>query len=389
MNISLQPVVLKWARERAGLSRDALAKKMGVKAERIVEWEAHGELRVRQAEKLAHVTHTPLGQLYLEEPTEDKLPIPDFRTVGDAPLRRPTPDLLETVQTMQRRQAWMRDFLIEEGEEPLPFVGSASLQHAPEDVAASMRDTLGMAGGWAQQEKTWTSALQHLREKIEAAGMLIVVNGVVGNNNFRKLDPDEFRGFVLSDEYAPLIFINGADFKAPQMFTFAHELAHIWLAKDGVSNFELLQPTPVAIERFCNKVAAEFLVPATALRECWDQARQTEEPYQFLARRFKVSSIVAARRALDLELINKQAFCDFYHAYEEDELRKLAIQKARGKSSRNFWNTQKVRIGQRFGAAVVRAAKEGRLLYREAYHLTGLRGKTFDSFANQLGYRVW
>jgi len=389
MNISLQPAVLKWARERAGLSRNALAKKLGVKAERVAEWEAHGELRIRQAEKLAHVTHTPLGQLYLDEPVEDKLPIPDFRTVADAPLRRPTPDLLETVQSMQRRQAWMRDFLIEEGNDPLAFVGEASLQRAPEDVAVSMRATLGMADGWATREQTWTSALQHLRQKIEAAGILIVVNGVVGNNNFRKLDPGEFRGFVLSDEYAPLIFINGSDFKAAQMFTFAHELAHIWLAQGGVSNFELLQPAPVAVERFCNKVAAEFLVPAAALRECWGQASHVEEPFQFLARRFKVSSIVAARRALDLELINKQAFFDFYHAYEEDELRKLALQKERGKSSGNFWNTQNVRIGQRFGAAVVRAAREGRLLYREAYHLTGLRGKTFDSFANQLGFRAW
>lgn len=385
MNIVLQPAVLKWARERAGLSGDALAKKMGVKAERVAEWEVNGELRVKQVEKLAHVTHTPLGQLYLDEPTEDKLPIPDFRTVGDAPLRRPTPDLLETVQTMQRRQAWMRDFLIEEGNDPLPFVGEASLQHSPEDVAASMRAALGMAGGWAQQERTWTSALQHLREKIEAAGILIVVNGVVGNNNFRKLDPDEFRGFVLSDEYAPLIFINGSDFKAAQMFTFAHELAHIWLAQDGVSNFDLLQPTPVAVERFCNKVAAEFLVPASALRECWGQARQVDEPFQFLARRFKVSPLVAARRVLDLNLIDRQGFYDFYNDYEADERRK----KERGSGGGHFWNTQGVRIGKRFGAAVVRAAKEGRLLYRDAYHLTGLRGKTFDSFANQLGYRVW
>ena len=127
----------------------------------------------------------------------------------------------------------------------------------------------------------------HLRQKIEATGILIVINGVVGNNNYRKLDPDEFRGFVLSDEHAPLVFINGADFKAAQMFTIAHEVAHLWINREGVSNFEAMQPPPVRVETWCNEVAAEFLVPATELSQIWTQAKRSDEPYQFLAARFK------------------------------------------------------------------------------------------------------
>lgn len=295
---------------------------------------------------------------------------------------RPSPDLLDTVQSMQRRQTWMREFLIEEAESQLQFVGSATLNSNPQKVALEMRRIFDVAGGWASNESSWTDALMHLRQKIEAAGILIVINGVVGNNNHRKLDPAEFRGFVLSDKYAPLVFINAADSRAAQMFTIAHEVAHLWINREGVSNLDAMQPPPIRVEQWCNQVAAEFLVPAAELLEAWSKSKQSAEPFQALAARFKVSTIVAARRVLDLGLISKKGFLQFYASYEKDERRKKEAKKKRGG---DFWNTQNVRVGQRFGAAVVRAAKEGRLLYREAYQLTGLSGKTFDRFAQNLG----
>src|SRR6266567_4000267 len=372
MNLTLQPKVLRWARDRARLDEPALAKKVGVGVERVKEWERTGQLTLTQAKKLAHVTHTPEGHLYLQQPPDDKLPIPDFRTVGNQPVRRPSPDLLETVFIMQRRQAWMRDFLIEEGEDQLPFVGSATVNGSPENVAANIRQALGVALGWADEETTWTEALMHLRQRIEGVGILIAINGVVGNNVHRKLDPDEFQGFALCDSYAPLVFVNGADFKAAQMFTLAHELAHLWVGQEGVSSLEGLQPSPSAVEQFCNAVAAEFLVPGSDLKQYWPAAQQADEPYQYLAGRFKVSALVAARRALDLGLASRKQFFDFYERYQEDERRS----QKRASTGGDFWKTQNVRIGQRFGAAVVRAAKEGRLLYREAYQLTGLHGGT-------------
>lgn len=385
MNLSLTPKVLRWARERAGLDRSTLAKKVTGKptAERVKQWEQTGLLTFAQVRKLAHATHTPEGFLYLNEPPDDRLPIPDFRTVKDENVRHPSPDLLDTVYMMQRRQTWMRDFLIEEGEPQLEFIGSVTLDSNPLKVAFEMRKALGVVGGWANEESTWTNALMHLRRKIEAAGILIAINGVVGNNNHRKLDPNEFRGFVLSDRFAPLVFINGADFRAAQMFTIAHEVAHLWIDREGVSNFEAMQPPPIRVEQWCNQVAAEFLVPTAELSEAWENAKRSKEPYQVLAAHFKVSTIVAARRVLDLGIISKRQFFQFYDSYQKDERRKKEAQKSKGG---DFWNTQIVRVGQRFGTAVVRAAKEGRLLYREAYQLTGLSGKTFDRFAENLGY---
>ena len=382
LQITLQPDVLRWARERTGISREELAQKMQVKSTIVLEWERSGRISIARADRLAQCTHTPLGFLYLAEPPEDRLPIPDFRTRREGTPRRLSPDLFETVETMQRRQAWMRDELIEDGAEPLDFVGASRTDTHPREVAAAMRDALQLVDGWASHESTWTDALRVLRDQAEKSGILVVFNGIVGNSTRRKLDPDEFQGFALVDEYAPLIFVNAADFKAAQMFTLAHELAHLFVGESGVSAFKNLQPSLHAVEDFCNRTAAEFLVPEEDLRDCWPAAMQTRQPYEIIAREFKVSSLVAARRTLDLNLIRKDEFFRFYQEYTDKEWHTRQRDQTDGG---NFWNTQKWRIGPRFGAAVIRAVKEGRLLYREAYSLTGLKGDVFEKMSEKMG----
>ncbi len=169
-----------------------------------------GKISIAQADRLAERTYTPLGYLYLSKPPEESLPIRDFRTRGDALPRRPSPNLLDTIYQMQRRQDWMRDDLIEGGADPLEFVGAYSLTDGYMEVAAAMRAALGLADGWAEERSNWSDALRFLRDRLDEVGILVVFNGVVGNNTKRKLDPDEFQGFVLVDEYAPLVFVNSA-----------------------------------------------------------------------------------------------------------------------------------------------------------------------------------
>ena len=115
-------------------------------------------------------------------------------------------------------------------------------------------------------------------------------------------------------------------------------------------------------------------MPAAELSQIWPEARRSTEPFQVIAREFKVSPIVSARRALDLALIDRPKFLAFYRAYQADERRNAAKAKGGG----DFYNNQNVRVGKRFARAVMLAAKEGRLLYREAYSLTGLHGATFE-----------
>jgi Zn-dependent peptidase ImmA (M78 family) len=212
---------------------------------------------------------------------------------------------------------------------------------------------------------------------MEDARILVVMNGVVGNNTHRKLNSEEFRGFVLVDEFAPLVFVNNADGKAAQMFTLAHELAHIVFGSSAAFDLRQMMPAQDRTELACNQAAAELLVPERLIRLAWPEAKKNPQPFQVLAHRFKVSEIVAARRALDLDLIGRDTFFDFYKAYTAIE---------RGKSDEtpgggDFYLNQNLRVGARFGAAVVRAVKEGRLGYTEAYRMTGLHGKTFEQYA--------
>lgn len=379
-HVTVRPALIRWAQERSGVTDEILRKKFP----KFDLWESGDAMpTLRQLTDLAKKTLTPLGYFFLPAPPEDKLPIPDFRTVDNEPVKRPSPNLLDTVQTMQRRQGWLRDYLIEQGEPKLPFIGSVSLNDSINAAATEMRRLLDVTDDWARHHTTWTAALSALCRTVDKAGVIVVINSVVGNNNHRKLDPSEFRGFVLADEYAPLVFINGADAKAGQMFTLAHEVAHLLLGKGGVFNFRDFLPIDNAVENFCNRVAAEFLVPERELSAFWTEAKGANEPFQLIARRFKVSPIVAARRALDLDFINRTAFFDFYRQYQEDDRRKQAAKPTTG----DFYATQNFRIGRRFADAVVRAAKEGRLLYNEAYHLTGLYGKTFDRYSEKVGAR--
>jgi len=215
---------------------------------------------------------------------------------------------------------------------------------------------------------------------MENVGILVVVNGIVGNNTHRTLDPDEFRGFVLVDDYAPLVFVNNADSKAAQMFTLAHELAHVFFGSSAAFDLREMQPANEPTELSCNRVAAEFLVPESELRQIWPFVKNDPEPFQTIARQFKVSVLVAARRALDLALINREAFFQFYDDYLSDEHRKAVRQESGG----DFYANQNFRVGRLFASTVVRATQEGKLLYSEAFQLTGLYGKTFDHYVNSL-----
>ena len=380
--VAVRPAMLRWARERASLAAEDLTRKSALK--RLPLWE-HAEEKptFKQLEAFAKATHVPIGYLFLPEPPEERLPIPDFRTVSDGALERPSPDLLDTIFTMQRRQAWLREERIECEAEPLDFVGSARLADDPGGVGREMRRMLGFANGWAAEVRTWQEAVGELRCAIERFGVMAVINGVVGNNTHRKLDVEEFRGFALSDAYAPLLFVNGADAKSAQMFTLAHELAHIWLGQEGLSGYEDLLPGGTDVEDWCNRAAAEFLVPTVEMKAHWRARKHEPNPYLVLARQFKVSPIVVGRRAMDLRLVDRETFFAFYRTYVAQERARSA-----GAKGGHFYHNQNARVGALFATQVIRAAKEGRVTFKEAYDLTGLRGGSFQEYAHRLGVDV-
>ena len=378
--VPVAPEMLRWACERAGYDMEHVAARIP----QFPAWirsERHPTLK--QLEKLAKLTHTPLGYLFLSEPPNERLPVPDYRTVAGTAQIRPSPDLLDTLYTMQRRQGWLREALVENGAEPLGFVASARLADDPEAVGHEMRRVLGLDGGWAAGVHTWQDAVSELRLLIEQLGVMAVINSVVGHNTHRRLSVEEFRGFALTDPYAPLVFVNGADAKSAQMFTLVHELAHIWLGTEGVSGFESLLPGGTEVENWCNQAAAELLAPARELRARWWTVRRTKRPFEALAWTFKVSPVVAARRTLDLNLVDQSTFLNFYDDYVNREHKG-------GKTTGggDFYNNQNTRVGELFANQVLRAAMEGRIGFKEAYDLTGLRSDTFQEYARRLGVNL-
>jgi Zn-dependent peptidase ImmA (M78 family) len=378
--VAIKPELLRWACERAGYAVADLEPKFP----RLTAW-LRGEENptLRQAETFAKTTHAPIGYLFLPTPPVERIPIPDFRTVDNHRVGHPSPDLLDTIYICQQRQGWYRDYARSIGERPLAFVGSASIQDDIVWTAELMRTALGFEVEERRRMPTWTDALRHFIEQAEGLGVLVMCNGVVHNNNHRHLDPQEFRGFAMSDGLAPLVFINGADTKAAQMFTVAHELAHIWIGQSAVSDAQAAWVPEQDIERWCNRVAAELLVPLPMLRDEYNDAAGLESEASRLARHFKVSSLVILSRIRDAGGLTREEFGD---AYEKELERLRAIPKGSGG---NFYLTQSARVSKRFAAALVTSTLEGQTLYREAFQMLGFsKIATFQELGRTLGVGV-
>jgi Zn-dependent peptidase ImmA (M78 family) len=374
--VAVRPELLRWALKRSGRSVEGLAPKFP----KLGAWE-RGEAQptLRQLEQFAKATYTPVGYLFLREPPVERVPIPDFRTLPGVPRDRPSPDLLDTIYLCQQRQEWYREFARTMGEAQLGFVGSAQVTDDVVATAATMRRALGFDLDGRRQLPTWTEALRRFIEQADGLGVLVMVSGVVGSNNRRKLDPEEFRGFALADALAPLVFVNGADTKAAQMFTLAHELAHVWLGESALSDVSPSSAPSQRVESWCNRVAAELLVPLAALREALPHGDALNE-VPALARRFKVSTLVILRRLLDARRLSREAFEEAYEA-ELAHLRALPRT-----SGGDFYLTLGARAGKTFARALVISTLEGHTSFTEAFRLLGFKKMaTFRELGENLG----
>lgn len=374
--------VLRWAAQRAHLQDADLAT-------RFPKWPSwlSGETQptLKQLEDFARITHTAFGYFFLPQPPVLALPVPDFRTLRDEALAEPSSDLLDTLYLCQQRQDWYRDHARLHGLSSLPFVGSASQQQAPETVAQRLRETLGLSTEARRQLPTWTDALRQLIAKAEDAGVMVMVSSVVGSNSHRKLDVSEFRGFALTDDLAPLVFLNGADSKAAQMFTLAHELAHVWLNATGVSDTQAGEVPEQQTERWCNKVAAELLMPLEELRAAYQRKAPIPDEIQRLAREFKVSTLVALRRLFDAGYITQAALWKHYRE-EQERLRTL---KERASGGGDFYRSLGARTSKRFARALVASTLEGLTSFPDAFRMLGVRKTaTFYEAARELGVTV-
>lgn len=379
MRIEVKPEMILWACKRAGLTIDLLAMRQSFR--KLPDWISGDTFPTfKQLENFAKATRTPFGYFFLPKPPNEFVPIPDLRTVGNEHIGRPSPDLLDTVYICQQRQEWYSDFARTAGEKPLPFVGSVNLKSDVVKVAKSIRQALGFDIVERRRSPTWIDALRNFITQVDSFGIMVMVSGIVGSNTHRPLDPEEFRGFALADPMAPLVFINGKDTKAAQMFTFAHELAHIWLGESALSDAAPVTTPSHQVEIWCNQVAAELLVPLDALHKAYEGSNPLQKELDRLARWFKVSTLVILRRLHDASKLSSDELWSEYH-------KELARLQAMAKTSGgNFYLTLPARVSKRFARALVISTLEGQTLHRDAFRLLGFsKLATFHELGQQLG----
>ncbi len=375
--IGIERSLIAWAIARTGRPIDELL----IKFPKLNTWKTSKRptLTFVELERLATETRTPLGFFFLSAPPPDDVPIPDFRTVADRRVTRMSVDLIDTLQAMQHRQAWCATIADEDVWTPLKFIESAKTSDDASAIATDILSVLKLPTNWSTSLSNTEQALSVLRERVESCGIFIAINGCVGNNTSRILDPEEFRGFVFADRFAPLIFVNGHDAKSAQLFTIMHELAHLWVGRSGVLSPDYLAPAFDATEELCNRVAAEALVPEAELSTVWYSYSDLPDPFVALSKRYKVSPVVIGRRLVETSLVSRTKFFDFYNAYTSTP------SPPKKSSGGSFYNNQNFRIGKRFMRLVGRAAEDGRITFTEAYRLTGLNNVTFEKYLQRIG----
>lgn len=364
MRVTVPTRMIRWAIDRSDVPEEHLHGRFA----KLAEW-ITGTRRptLKQLQDFAKATHTPFGYFFLHEPPQEQVPIPDFRTIAGEPIAQPSPNLLDTIYLCQQRQDWYREYARSVGEAPIGLIGSARRSDDVASTAARIRAALGFDLDQRRRMRTWTEALRSFVEQADNLGILAMVSGIVGSNTYRALDPDEFRGFALADPLAPLVFVNGADTKAAQMFTLAHELAHLWLGESALSDASARATPDQPVERWCNQVAAELLVPLDAVRQAHRPGESLQDEMNRLAREFKVSTLVILRRLHDAGYLTRKQLWDAYDA-EVQRLQGLP----RGKGG-DYYLTTPARVSRRFARAVVTAAWEGRASFTEAFRLLGCR----------------
>jgi Zn-dependent peptidase ImmA (M78 family)/DNA-binding XRE family transcriptional regulator len=369
-SVAITGEVFRWARERAGLSDEKLAKRVNAKLERIRAWETEKEYpNFQQAQKLATALGIPFGYLFLSRPPEITIPITDFRTFPGKEKASFSIDLQAVLDDALRKRDWYKEWREQEGNAPYEFVGKFSPRTKPAEIVQDMRQVLDIMPGFAAEMRTWDQHLRQFVQKVEFAGILVLQNGIVGNNTHRKLSVPEFRGFALADKFAPLIFINAQDSAAARIFTLAHELAHIWTGTSGISNPEFVtdEIETQQTEILCNQIAAEFLVPYDVFVKRWIEAQDALENAQQLAAYFRVSAQVILRRAYDSGLI---PFDEYRQSIQE--VLKAIKPRVKGGGG-DFYKTLFSRNSRRFTQELFSAISSGQLSYLDGARLLNTR----------------
>lgn len=369
--VDIKPEMIEWAIERSGKSKDDFKKEL--------KWFSDKKKPTfKQLQEFAKKTFIPFGYLFLESPFEETLPIVDYRTLLDRQKKKISANLRDTIYSMQNRQEFIRDYLINEGYNQFSFFDPCLINLSPAVVAERIKNNLNLKKDWISECKNSDDVFKKLRNTLEDFNVFVFTGSYVGSNTNRSLDINEFRGFTLNDEYAPVIFINTNDSKAAKLFTLVHEVVHVWTGTYGITgNSYLEENVNNTTENFCNKVAGEFLVPEEIFLQSWEKYQNDTERIRKLANIFKVSELVIAKRGYDCKVIT---YCNYKSIFEQTQTKwnfRKEQSKEEGKTKGgDYYNTIKMNVGHRFFQMISESIGNGSLLFTDAYSLTNTSSKT-------------
>lgn len=369
MKIKFNTNILKWAIRRNNLSLSELSKKLGIKEEKIKNFINGKEFPTyKQLHKLADVLRIPFGYFFLETLPQEEIDIPDFRrNKKSIPLSQ---IFFEIYYDTKNKQDWIKQKRLKNDFPQLDFVGRFSPNDSPKEIAIDIQNTLEIVE--RDFGKNPLEMLLTFSNKAENKGILVLKNSILFNNTHIKLDPMEFRGFVLVDKIAPLIFINAADSIKAQIFTLFHELAHIWIGESGISDVDLENQNH--IERLCNQVAAEILMPEERIEKYWNKNLKPLENIRELSRKFGISKQALSYRALNLGFISQKTQKEIIKILKKEWLEeKQEENKKTEKGGGDYYKTLPIRNSKTFTNEVINSLISGEILYKEAAQLLNVK----------------
>lgn len=370
LNFSLN--MLEWAANNIGLRLEEAVTKIS-ESEKTQKKLLSGEFSINQAENFAKITNVPFGYLFLNEPPlREKPSLPDLR---QAPNFQPlSNNFYAVLEDVKFKQEWYVDFLKSIDAEPLKFVGLFKDKEVSyKIIAKDIYETLELPIS-TKTRKDRDKYLSSLIEKCEKNRILIFRSGVVKNNNNRPLDVSDFRGFVISNNYAPAIFINLQDAPSARIFTIAHELAHIWLGQSAVDDLDIHGNDK--IEVLCNRIAAEVLVPEDTFLDQWAFYNGN---IQKLSDHFGVSILVISRVALTLNRITKAKYNEIYNLVKVREISKI-----KDSSGGSYYTNTLMKNTNLVSRAVINSALTGKITLREAGHILDMNPQSVISLGERI-----
>lgn len=344
---------------------------------KITEWiKGDAAPTFKQLESFADFLKIPFGYLFLETPPETDIMEVEFRSINNK-LPFISKNLKDTITAMDIKRNWMSDYRKELGWSKLAIIEKFKQEkkNVIRDDALLAKHLLGLKVNWFSEAKNYAEAYNFLKEILETNGIIVMQNGIVGNNTRRKLDIIEFRAFMLYDDIAPIIFINNNDSLSGKIFSLVHEYIHVLFEQEDVLVKEDIVKQKEN-EGYINQITAEFLMPAECIWVNWEQSKDAFEQMNQLSNMFKVSETALAIKLKELKLISKTVL---------DEIIDKGIKNFEsrtdggGGSGGDFYNTFNTRISPTFTQAVIRSAETGDTSYSNAFRLLGgIKGRTYD-----------